>query len=195
MLLFSLAPVVEEPHFSTEPPPYYRYSRSSTDKHNSMVETVRSQSRGKNLIDPSFTNSPYLSSPIRPVPSTKKQQQQPNNNNNNSQKDGIAPLRDITVSSSKSPTSLLKSAGRSRSAGRQRLLLHDDADADEGCSLANSTICTTRTAAAARPSPYLMGAGGGGGGGSGGGRSTSARRAGRNAASTSAGTKKPPSSF
>eukprot|EP00563_Minutocellus_polymorphus_P011893 CAMPEP_0181063236 /NCGR_PEP_ID=MMETSP1070-20121207/23529_1 /TAXON_ID=265543 /ORGANISM="Minutocellus polymorphus, Strain NH13" /LENGTH=449 /DNA_ID=CAMNT_0023143409 /DNA_START=45 /DNA_END=1393 /DNA_ORIENTATION=- len=141
-----------------------------------MVETGRSQSRGKN-IDPGLNNSPYLSSPIRPVPSTSgksrtpgsKKQSQPNNS-----QDGLAPLRDITVSS-KSPTSLLKSTSRSRSAGRQRLLRRDDVD--DNASLADSTICTTRTTA--RPSPYLMGAGG----------STSARRTGQDATTSP---KKPP---
>ena len=161
-----------------------------------MVEAGRSQSRGKNRpIDPSFDNSPYLSSPIRPIASStttsaKKNRAQSSNNKSQTQcqDDGIAPLRDITVSS-KSPTSLLRSTSRSRSAGRQRRLSHDadDTDADDGCSLANSTICTTRTAAkgnAPRKSPYLMG-------------STGTKRVGRGAATTTskvsaAAKKKPP---
>ena len=160
-----------------------------------MVEAGRSQSRGKNRpIDPSFDNSPYLSSPIRPIASStttsgKKNRAQSSTNKSQTQMqcqdDGIAPLRDITVSS-KSPTSLLRSTSRSRSA-----LSHDaddaEADADDGCSLANSTICTTRTAAkgnAPRKSPYLMG-------------STGTKRVGRGAATTTskvsaAAKKKPP---
>ena len=167
-----------------------------------MVEAGRSQSRGKHRsIDPSFDNSPYLSRPIRPIPSTSgggvgknrparsspngKGQSQPNDDVD----DGIAPLRDITVSS-KSPTSLLRSTSRSRSAGRQR-----DADVDnDGCSRADSTICTTRTATkgntASRKSPYLMGAGATDTYGSG--RSTSAKRVGRGAKATSKTAKKMP---
>ena len=163
-----------------------------------MVEAGRSQSRGKHRsIDPSFDNSPYLSSPIRPIPSTsgggKKLQHCAQCSNGNSQSqskedidDGIAPLRDITVSS-KSPTSLLRSTSRSRSVGRQR-----DAD-DDGCSLADSTICTTRTTkgnAVSRKSPYLMGAGGTNTN-SGGSRSASAKRVGRGAKAATARTKPP----
>ena len=165
-----------------------------------MVEVGRSQSRGKHRsIDPSFDNSPYLSSPIRPIPSTtsgSKHRPAPSSSNGKGQSqpnedvaDGIAPLRDITVSS-KSPTSLLRSTSRSRSAGRQR-----DADVDDdGCSLADSTICTTRTAtkgnAASRKSPYLMGAGATNTYGSN--RSTSAKRVGRSAKATSKTAKKKP---
>ena len=165
-----------------------------------MVEVGRSQSRGKHRsIDPSFDNSPYLSSPIRPIPSTtsgSKHRPAPSSSNGKGQSqpnedvaDGIAPLRDITVSS-KSPTSLLRSTSRSQSAGRQR-----DADIDnDGCSLADSTICTTRTAtkgnAASRKSPYLMGAGATNTYGSG--RSTSAKRVGRGAKATSKTAKKMP---
>ena len=162
-----------------------------------MVEVGRSQSRGKHRsIDPSFDNSPYLSSPIRPIPSTtsgNKNRPAPSSSNGKGQPnedvaDGIAPLRDITVSS-KSPTSLLRSTSRSRSAGRQR-----DADVDDdGCSLADSTICTTRTAtkgnAASRKSPYLMGAGATNTYGSN--RSTSAKRVGRGAKAATAKTKPP----
>ena len=163
-----------------------------------MIEAGRSQSRGKHRsIDPSFDNSPYLSSPIRPIPSTsgggKKLQHCAQCSNGNSQNqskedidDGIAPLRDITVSS-KSPTSLLRSTSRSRCVGRQR-----DAD-DDGCSLADSTICTTRTTkgnAVSRKSPYLMGAGGTNTN-SGGSRSASAKRVGRGAKAATAKTKPP----
>ena len=168
-----------------------------------MVEAGRSNSRGKHrAIDPSFDNSPYLSSPIRPIPSTtsggvgvgKNRQAQSSNGKGQTQPnedvaDGIAPLRDITVSS-KSPTSLLRSTSRSRSAGRQR-----DAEVDnDGCSLADSTICTNRTAtkgnAPSCKSPYLMGAGATNTYGSGG--STSAKRVGRGAKATSKTAKKMP---
>eukprot|EP00562_Extubocellulus_spinifer_P033552 CAMPEP_0178694096 /NCGR_PEP_ID=MMETSP0699-20121125/8062_1 /TAXON_ID=265572 /ORGANISM="Extubocellulus spinifer, Strain CCMP396" /LENGTH=269 /DNA_ID=CAMNT_0020339549 /DNA_START=1565 /DNA_END=2374 /DNA_ORIENTATION=- len=107
----------------------------------------RSQSRGRhNNIEPSFSNSPYLSSPIRPIaPKSRRKSQEGG--------DSLAPLRDVTISTGAitSPDSVRTTQTRHSSRQRAKLLQSDDC-----CSLADATVAsvvTTRTLS--RASPYL----------------------------------------
>ena len=105
------------------------------------MPTSQSRSRG---IEPSLSNSPYLTSPIRPLPSSSKHRPKKSPNYLES-KDSVAPLRDVTLGSQRAI-----STGRYNSRTRARLLHSDDC-----CSLTDTTICTARTS---RTSPYLSGA-------------------------------------